>query len=74
MGKKKKTCVCHECDVEFDVVIKTAEKSNLLPDICPFCGDIIDLREERPFLKDFDEYDDFDDDKYYTDDEDDVDD
>lgn len=75
MGKKKKSCTCHECEVVFDVVIKTAEKTNLIPEICPFCGDAVDLHEDRPFLKDFDEYDEFDDDKYYTDDdEDDVDD
>ena len=69
MSKKTKKCTCHECEVEFDVVIKTADKTKLIPEICPFCGDIVSINESTPFLKNFDEYDDFDDDKYYTDDD-----
>lgn len=72
MGKKKRACTCHECEVVFDVVIKTAEKTNLVPEICPFCGDAVDLTEERPLLKDFDQYDEFDDDKYYREDDDEI--
>lgn len=71
--KKKKSCVCHECEVTFDITITGTLSGNeafkLLPQICPFCGDSVDAEEPTPFLKDFDEYDDFDDDKYYTDDD-----
>jgi hypothetical protein len=69
MGKKTTKCVCHECDVEFDIVVVGENGKKLVPDICPFCGDVCDLRDERPFLKDFQEYDDFDFDKYYNKDE-----
>lgn len=72
MAKKKHKCICHECEVEFDLTVvgeDATEKSKLVPEICPFCGDVCDLRDERPFLKDFDEYDGFDDDEYYSDDE-----
>lgn len=68
MAKKKHKCICHECEVEFDLTI-VGEKTKLVPEICPFCGDVCDLRDERPFLKNFDEYDDFNDEEYYSDDE-----
>lgn len=68
MSKKKHKCVCHECQIEFDIVIVTVNTRSV-PEICPFCGDCADIRDERPFLKDFDEYDKFDDDEYYADDE-----
>jgi hypothetical protein len=78
MAKKKNKCVCHECEIYFDVVVTGSLTSTgatrMLPQLCPFCGDSIQLEDERPFLKDFDEYDDFDDDKYYTEDEDEIDD
>lgn len=74
MAKKKHKCICHECQVEFDLTITNEVNSKLVPDICPFCGDVVDLRDERPFLKDFDDYDDFNDDEYYVDDEDEIDD
>jgi hypothetical protein len=75
MGKKaKKSCVCHECEVEFDIVITSSPAGRHTPQICPFCGDSVDIKDDRPFLKDFDEYDEFDDDGYYTEDEDDLDD
>ena len=74
MKKKKKSCECHECEVTFDITITSLEGSKLIPQICPFCGDAVDVKDNRPFLKDFDEYDEFDDDKYYAYDEDDLDD
>lgn len=74
MGKKKRSCTCHECEIEFDIVIVGEKGKKAIPEICPFCGDSVDLHEDRPFLKDFDEYDEFDDDKYYTEDDDELDD
>jgi hypothetical protein len=71
MGKKaKKSCTCHECEVEFDIVITSTPGGRHTPQICPFCGDGVTLKEERPLLKNFDEYDEFDDDEYYTEDDD----
>jgi hypothetical protein len=72
MGKKKHKCVCHECQVDFDLTI-VGDNTRLVPDICPFCGDCVDFRDERPILKDFDDYDKFDDAEYLSD-EDDIDD
>lgn len=69
MSKKPKKCICHECEVEFDIIITGTNGKKLVPEICPFCGDVADVRDDRPFLKDFDEYDEFDDDGYYTDDD-----
>lgn len=73
MKKKKQTCVCHECAVTMEIVVTGTlsgdKRSKLIPEICPFCGDVVELEDDRPFLKDFDDYDDFDDDKYYTDDD-----
>jgi hypothetical protein len=75
MGKKKKSCTCYECEITFDVTITSSlngeSTSKLEPQLCPFCGDSVDLDEPRPFLKDFDEYDEFDDDKYYSDEDED---
>lgn len=64
MKKKKKQLVCHECELEFELVFKTKK----VPQICPFCGDSIDCVDALPLLKDFDQYDDFEDDKYFDDD------
>ena len=74
MAKKTKSCICHECEVEFDIVVTSIIGGKLVPEICPFCGDSVDIKDVRPLLKDFDEYDEFNDDQYYSDDEDDLDD
>jgi hypothetical protein len=71
MRKKTLKCVCHECVVDFDIVIVANESNKkLVPDICPFCGDVCDLRDERTFSKFFDEDENFDYEKYYDTDED----
>lgn len=69
MSKKSKKCVCHECEIEFDIVVVSEKGKKAMPEICPFCGDIVDLRDDRPFLKNFDEYDEFNEDEYYSDDD-----
>lgn len=74
--KKPKThkCCCTECEVYFTLIIdKSYSDKNSLPEICPFCGETIKL-DSGPLLKNFDDYDEFDDDKYYDDYEDDIDD
>ena len=49
MKKKKQTCVCHECAVTIEIVVTgtlTGDKrSKFTPEICPFCGDSVDLEE-----------------------------
>lgn len=65
---KPKKFVCNECEKEFSLIYK----GKATPEICPFCGDIIDAVNETPFLKDFDDYDDFDDAKYYADEDDEI--
>lgn len=65
MRKKTTKCVCHECDVEFDIVVISDNGKKLVPDICPYCGDVCDLRDERTLIKDFEEYDKLDFDEYY---------
>ncbi|CAB4141243.1 hypothetical protein UFOVP410_82 [uncultured Caudovirales phage] len=65
MKKKPHNCICHECDIEFTIKITGKIGQKLVPEICPFCGDSLDVREERPLLKDFDDYDSFDEDEYY---------
>lgn len=70
---KKHKCYCAECDTQFTLAIdKSYSDRNALPEICPFCGETIKL-DSGPLLKNFDEYDDFDDDKYYDDFEEDLD-
>lgn len=64
-NKKTTKCVCHECDVEFDIVVPRDAGKKLVPDICPFCGDVCDLRDERTLVKTFEEIDDFDLEQYY---------
>lgn len=75
-NKKGTKCVCHECDVEFDIVVVGDKGKKLVPDICPFCGDVCDLRDDRPMIKGFEDYDDddLDFDKYYGGDDEDFDD
>lgn len=73
--KKTKThkCCCTECEIYFTLAIdKSYSDKNILPEICPFCGETIKL-DSGPLLKNFDEYDEFDEDKYYDDYEDDLD-
>lgn len=70
MKKKKKSFVCNDCEAEFQLYF-TGKKT---PQICPFCGELVNFVDERPFLKDFDEYDNFDDMEYYSEDDDCVDD
>lgn len=74
MGKKKTSCTCHECELSFEIKITSSQGSRPHPQICPFCGDSVDALDERPFLKNFDEYDEFDDDEYYSDSDDEIDD
>lgn len=71
MRKKTIKCVCHECDVGFDVVI-TANDSNkkLVAEICPFCGDVCDMRDDRPAIKYYQDDESFDFDEYYEQDDD----
>lgn len=71
--KKTNKCVCHECDVELDITIVSSldeqNKNKLLPEICPFCGDCLDMRDSTPLLNSFDDLDEFDEEDYYDDDE-----
>lgn len=73
MGKKFKNCTCHECEVVLEIKVSSTSGGEsgqkFLPQICPFCGDSLDIQTEAPLLKDFDDYDDFNDDKYYSDDD-----
>lgn len=69
MKKKRKDCTCHECEISFTVTFIGRKTLQL----CPFCGDAIDVHDDRPLLKDFDEYDEFDEEKYYAYDEEDFD-
>jgi transcription elongation factor Elf1 len=73
MSKTKKSIksICHECEVEFTVKIDSflSGKKKLSVQICPFCGDVADTIEDRPLLKDFDDYDKFNDDEYFVDDD-----
>ena len=62
MKKAKKDVECYECDLKFTITYK----SKHLPQCCPFCGEGVTIVDERPFLKDFDEYDDFDDAEYFS--------
>lgn len=62
MKKLKKEIECYECDLKFTLQYK----SKKTPQCCPFCGEGIHVAEESPFLKDFDEYDNFDDADYFT--------
>lgn len=74
MRKKPIKCVCHECDVDFDITIVTNEADKrLVAEICPFCGDVCDLRDDRPAMKYYQDDEDFDFEKYYDEDEDDFD-
>lgn len=73
MAKSKSIkCVCHECEIDFQIKVTSHVGQNQSPQICPFCGDSIDVNDDRPLLRNFDEYDDFDEDEYYKD-EDDID-
>lgn len=72
MGKRKNKCICHDCETEFQISVIGAIKSE--PEICPFCGSSIDVYEDHPLLKNFEEYDEFDDIKYFSDEDDDIDD
>ena len=69
MKAKPHNCICHECDIELTIKVTSKIGQKLVPEICPFCGDSLDVKDDRPLLKDFDEYDEFDDEKYYEDDE-----
>jgi hypothetical protein len=69
MKKKPQNCICHECEVEFTIKITSKIGQKFIPEICPFCGDSLDVREERPLLKNFDDYDEFDEERYYEEDE-----
>ncbi|MFN4975335.1 MAG: hypothetical protein ACK5GV_08830 [Bacteroidota bacterium] len=83
MFKKKaaKKYTCTECDsiIEIKILSNESEEHNKIQ-FCPFCGDYLDdeseprKHEDRPLLKDFDDYDEFDDEKYYDDYEEDLDD
>ena len=66
MKKAKKDIECYECDLKFTLQYK----SKKIPQCCPFCGEGIHVPEDTPFLKDFDEYDNFDDVDYFTENED----
>lgn len=67
MRKKPIKCVCHECNVGFDItVVANDDDKKLVAEICPFCGDVCDIRDERPAIKYY--HDDFD--KYYDQDDD----
>jgi ssDNA-binding Zn-finger/Zn-ribbon topoisomerase 1 len=71
MSKNKKY-VCEECEVVFTIKIVEhlgSSSDKKIVEICPFCGDVADTWNTTPLLKDFDDYDNFEDD-YYTDDED----
>jgi hypothetical protein len=77
--KAAKKYICTECDssIEIKVITNESEEHNKIQ-FCPFCGDYLDdeaseKRDSGPLLKDFDDYDEFDEDKYYDDYEDDVD-
>ncbi len=65
MRQKKKSFVCNDCEAEFQLYFKGKKT----PQICPFCGESVNLVDERPFLKDFDEYDEFDDAEYFSEDD-----
>lgn len=65
MKKIKKELECYECELKFTLQFK-GKKS---PQCCPFCGEGIHVVDTAPFLKDFDEYDDFDDAKYFEEDD-----
>lgn len=69
MAPRPKKFVCCECEAEFSLTYR----GKAVPEICPFCGEDIDCLEDLPLLKDFDEYDEFDDVTYYSDDDDDCD-
>lgn len=79
MFKKKpsKKYTCTECDsvIEIKVISNDSDEHNKVQ-FCPFCADYLDdetenkKHEEGPLLKDFDDYDEFDDEKYYDDYED----
>ena len=73
MKKKNKKYICHECETQFTLTVTSSVNKKVSPEICPFCGDIVDLVEERPLLKNFDEYDELDDASYYIEEDDDYD-
>lgn len=77
MKKKTLKCVCHECDVGFDIVITSNDTNKkLVAEICPFCGDVCDLRDDSHFNKfypDVDDEDGFNYEKYYDRDDEDFD-
>lgn len=70
MKKKKHKCICHDCEVECEIL--TFHAGRKAPELCPFCGSSIDLYEDRPLLKNFEDYDEFDDIKYFSDEDDDL--
>ena len=74
MSKKNNVHICHECEVEFKVSILSKDKKKLPIQICPFCGDSADHINTSPLLKDFDQYDQFNDDEYYSSEDDETDD
>lgn len=78
--KRAKKYICSECDsiVEIKIISNDSDEHTKIQ-FCPFCADYLDedsnkKHEAGPLLKDFDDYDEFDDDKYYSDDLDDSDD
>lgn len=66
MKKIKREIECYECDLKFTLQYKGKK----MPQCCPFCGEGVHVVEETPFLKDFDEYDNFDDVDYFNESED----
>lgn len=72
MAKKKHKCICDDCEAECEIIVSGPLR--LSPEICPFCGSPINVYEDRPLLKNFEDYDEFDDLKYFSDEDDDLDD
>jgi len=83
MKNKLKKYVCSECFCIVEIKILKTEKDSQhkIAQFCPLCSDYLEPStsdsEELPFLKNFDDYDQFNDEDYYDeieDDDEDVDD
>lgn len=79
-NKSGKKYTCAECCNSIEIKIISMESDEYTKvQFCPFCSDYLEdfsenKKEEAPLLKDFEDYDEFDDEKYYDDYEDEVDD
>lgn len=65
---KKKDIECASCTNTFKLTTSCKEPISF----CPFCGEncVVSKKDERPLLNSFDDLDEFDESKYYDDDDD----